>query len=221
MPKLPLLRRRRFLVSRSQTHLVAFQLAYHLLFVLVIAAGLLGPLVAKVESAASPDERVGFARVLLYFDGRFWWLVGVMLAASAIHTIFVTHRVVGPLVRFRRMMREIAAGKLAQRIKLRDHDYLDDEAADLNEMSASLVARMQAVKASAEKAARSAAEAERALHGTAEHGRIARDLRRCLDDLEGELAWFDCSPPYRGAAGPVVEESPTSAPAAGQTARRA
>ena len=52
-----------------------------------------------------------------------------------------THRLVGPLWRFRRTMMCIARGELVQPIKLRKGDYLGEFQADFNAMLESLQKR--------------------------------------------------------------------------------
>jgi hypothetical protein len=60
------------------------------------------------------------------------------LARDAVH---YTHRLVGPVVRFRRAMRDIAEGKKVRRIKLREGDFLTDLQHDFNQMLEVLEAR--------------------------------------------------------------------------------
>jgi hypothetical protein len=52
-----------------------------------------------------------------------------------------SHRLVGPIVRFRRSMQAIASGEPVQPIKLREGDYLIDLQDDFNAMLASLQQR--------------------------------------------------------------------------------
>ena len=53
----------------------------------------------------------------------------------------LTHRVVGPLNRFRRAMREIAAGESVRLVRLREGDELDDMQRDFNAMLEALERR--------------------------------------------------------------------------------
>jgi HAMP domain-containing protein len=58
----------------------------------------------------------------------------VLLPVILWDALHFTHRLVGPLERFRRTMREVAAGQPVRRMKLRENDFLDDFAADFNLM---------------------------------------------------------------------------------------
>jgi nitrogen fixation/metabolism regulation signal transduction histidine kinase len=49
-------------------------------------------------------------------------------------TICFSHRLVGPLVRFRKTMQAIANGEAVRPIKLREGDYLEDLRDDFNKM---------------------------------------------------------------------------------------
>ena len=57
----------------------------------------------------------------------------------------LTHRVVGPLNRFRRAMREIAAGESVRLVRLREGDELDDMQRDFNAMLDQLQKRTEAM----------------------------------------------------------------------------
>jgi HAMP domain-containing protein len=181
--------RRRYLVSRSQAHLLAFQAVYYGLFLVVLSIGLFGPLVLELSQEEGGVDGVGVARVMLYMHARYWLLAGLMVAIALVHAVFLTHRVVGPLVRFRRVFRDVAAGRLQHHLVLRQRDYLTDEAADLNAMTASLAARVRALRATHGRALEELGELERSLP--------AADpldaLRLRLDELGAELAWFDCN----------------------------
>jgi hypothetical protein len=49
-------------------------------------------------------------------------------------SIRFSHRLVGPLVRFRQTIQAIAAGEAVRPIRLRDGDYLEDMRDDFNNM---------------------------------------------------------------------------------------
>jgi sensor histidine kinase YesM len=58
----------------------------------------------------------------------------VLVPVMAWDTIRFSHRLVGPLVRFRKTMQAIADGEAVQPIKLRDGDYLTELRDDFNKM---------------------------------------------------------------------------------------
>lgn len=63
------------------------------------------------------------------------WVCFLLLApAVAWDTVRASHRVAGPLVRFRHVFQAIAAGNVVKPIQLREGDELQDLAEDLNAM---------------------------------------------------------------------------------------
>jgi hypothetical protein len=58
----------------------------------------------------------------------------VLVPVMAWDTIRYSHKLVGPLVRFRKTLREMADGEPVRPIKLRDGDYLTDLRDDFNKM---------------------------------------------------------------------------------------
>jgi methyl-accepting chemotaxis protein len=65
----------------------------------------------------------------------------VLVPIMAWDTICMSHRLVGPLVRFRKTMQDIAAGEVVRPIKLREDDYLTEMRDDFNQMLESLQKR--------------------------------------------------------------------------------
>jgi sensor histidine kinase YesM len=61
-------------------------------------------------------------------------LLLVLVPVMAWDTIRFSHRLVGPLVRFRKTIQDLAAGESVRPIKLRDGDYLIEMRDDFNTM---------------------------------------------------------------------------------------
>ncbi len=61
-------------------------------------------------------------------------LLFVLVPVMAWDTIRFSHRLVGPLVRFRKTIQQIADGEAVRPIKLRDGDYLIEMRDDFNKM---------------------------------------------------------------------------------------
>jgi hypothetical protein len=60
--------------------------------------------------------------------------LAVLLPVVAYDAIHFSHRLVGPLARFRRAMEDITKGEPVRPMKLRDDDYLNDLRDDFNRM---------------------------------------------------------------------------------------
>ena len=139
-------KRRKYLVNEAQYRLLVFNFLYYLLFVGAVSAILWVPLVSGLHSPlTSPAAREDMARLFLYLHARILPVAVVLAVVSAVHSVLVSNRIVGPLTRFRHVFLRIGEGRLGDRIRLRKHDYLHEEAAALNTMSAELAARVQRV----------------------------------------------------------------------------
>ncbi len=85
-----------------------------------------------IEEGPVDPARQFFEMVRNYFPVIICLLV--LIPVMAWDTIRFSHRLVGPLVRFRKTMRAIAGGEAVRPIKLRDGDYLTDLRDDFNKM---------------------------------------------------------------------------------------
>lgn len=66
--------------------------------------------------------------------------------AAILVTLFVSHRIFGPLVRLERELRTIGEGDLTTKVNLREKDQLIAIADNVNNMTADLHARVSAIK---------------------------------------------------------------------------
>jgi hypothetical protein len=129
--------RKRIWVDEFQTRLTQRIAAYLLLF-LVVLVNFLFAWRLLTEGLHDPVGKfVGLLRDYLPVGICLLVLVPVM----AWDAIRFTHRLVGPLVRFRRTMLSIAEGKPVRPIKLREGDYLTDLRDDFNLMLEGLQSR--------------------------------------------------------------------------------
>ncbi len=65
---------------------------------------------------------------------NFVWVVLILLAAFGILSVFVFHRIVGPLFVFDRAIKNLSAGDLTSDVSLRKHDELKESATELQNM---------------------------------------------------------------------------------------
>ena len=140
-------RRRRLLVDDLQYRLLAVNLLYVVTVLLIFAAALFLPLMLELGSdATSLAEKQEAASQFLSLHTRVWPALLAVFLLLAIHSLVVSHRVAGPLVGFRRVLRAVAEGKLTVRASIRKNDYLAKEADSINVMIAALqekIARLQ------------------------------------------------------------------------------
>lgn len=64
--------------------------------------------------------------------------LGLITLATIIVTLFVSHKIAGPMFRFEKELKEIGGGDFTRRVTLREKDQITDMADRLNNMIASL-----------------------------------------------------------------------------------
>jgi methyl-accepting chemotaxis protein len=157
-------KRRHILIDRFQYQLLLINLLYFFAILLIFSAALFLPLIIQLESKTlSFSEQEAVATQFLSLHARVWPALLIAFLLFAIHSIFVSHRIAGPLMRFRNTFKAIAAGDLSGRVTLRKHDYLGNEADHLNEMIVGLRTKITGI------------------------GTQHREVRAVLSDLKGGI----------------------------------
>lgn len=128
-------KRRRLIVDRFQYRLLAISLVHFGFILLFFAAALFLPLMLRLEDPSlSWIEQEQAANIILVYNDNLWIPLGIIFLLLSIHSVFVSHRIAGPLYRFRAVLQTFAEGNLAIRANIRKQDYLQKEAETINEM---------------------------------------------------------------------------------------
>ncbi len=136
---MPFLRRRNYLIDKHfQLKHLLITLILVALFVLILLTTIFLPYVFELFSDVPLSEKAKAADVALVLHQNIWPGVGVAAVFIAVASIFITHKVAGPVYALKRVMREIAGGNMRVRAKLRKGDDLKDMETALNEMTESL-----------------------------------------------------------------------------------
>jgi len=181
--------RRRWIVDDLQYRMLFTNVAYFVVGALIVGATVFIPLIVEVRDTTIPAaQRSLAAGELLSLHRRFW--PGLILAVILLgmHSVLTSHRVSGPLYRFRQVLRGAAKGDVSQQIRLRRHDFLLDEADTINELLEALRVRYGRIDAHREELGRLADELERATQNADPTFRenVLR-LRRELDGIAEQL----------------------------------
>jgi methyl-accepting chemotaxis protein len=132
----PRWRRRFYVHSIQRTYAIWFGLFMFLSSLLVFGLAFLAPFILPALKLASPlplAERARAADQFLVLAQSVWPALAVLIPAAAAFSMYVTHRLAGPLFRFEQTARELIRGNLALRIRLRQGDELHELAGLLNE----------------------------------------------------------------------------------------
>lgn len=132
-------RRRKLILDRMQFRLLGFGFLYMGFGLAVLTTFLFAPAVVTLFSpSATLQQREAAAGEFLALHGRLWPAAALVMLLFTIHGLFVSHRIAGPLYRFRQVFRAVGKGDFSARVVLRRHDYLHGDAQVLNEMLAGL-----------------------------------------------------------------------------------
>ena len=156
METAPEYKRSNYYISRE------FQTRFIVRFCFLVAAGsfvtmaLLYAFSANSTTVAIVQSRV---RVMTTADYLFPFLAQTVIivtvlvgGASAAVTLFMSHKIAGPLYRFKQTFKELASGNFTNQVRLRKGDQLIEVASDFNHMIAAVRGQILATRANIESA---------------------------------------------------------------------
>ena len=185
--------RRHLIVDRFQYRLIAISAVHFGLVLLVFMVAMLLPLMLQLDNpAASYIEKREAADVLLFFNEQLWLPLGAVFLLLTVHSLFVSHRIAGPLYRFRMVFKALAGGNFSIRANIRKHDYLQTDAGALNEMIVALETRIRGLEDQAQQLKENTAQLKQAV-GSGATGEVKKALERVefrVEGLNGQLAYF-------------------------------
>ena len=134
-----ILRRTQFLIDEFQYRILFLHVLYFVALILVFTSAIFVPLIMDLQNGVlSFAERHVVANQFLSLHSRIWPAVLILFVLLSAHSVFVSHRIAGPLYRFRKVMKTVASGDLSVRFTLRKKDYLEKEADLFADMIAAL-----------------------------------------------------------------------------------
>lgn len=143
-------KRRRIFVHAIQYRFLLVTLSYFSIILVMLSIPSFAPLMQALDDPSlSFQERAKVAESFLGLHERFWpWALGafMVLIMYSVHSIFLMHRVAGPLHRIQQTFRRVGSGELSENTTLREGDYLHQEAQALNRMLSQLQTRVRGLK---------------------------------------------------------------------------
>jgi len=135
--KKPAFWKRKFYVHKIQrTYAIWFGMFMFVSSVLVFGLAFLVPFILpaiKLVSDVPLEERARAAAQFTLLAQTVWPALIVFIVAAAVFSVYLTHRVAGPLFRIEQTAREMVRGNLGLRIRLRKGDELHELAGLINE----------------------------------------------------------------------------------------
>lgn len=127
---------------------VAFICAAGAAFIAVI----FGPLIFRsFDASLPPREQDAIATALLVLHSRIWPGVAAVVVIGLLHLRFVSRRAAGPLARLDRIFHAVRRGDVSMRIRVRERDYLREDAAILDGMITGLRRKLGTAKCRAQR----------------------------------------------------------------------
>lgn len=145
----PPLRKRTYLLWDSfQFRFLAISLVHFFIIIMTFVVTLFVPLMVQLDNLSlSLAEKQDLASQFLSLHQRVWPAVLVVVLLLAVHSIFFSHRIAGPLYRARRIFKAIAGGDLTVSTVIRKGDYLHTEMECLDEMVTSIKTKIADIEA--------------------------------------------------------------------------
>ncbi len=123
-----------YLIDRPlQTKLITYSFRHILIVVAAVAFVLFAPtLNMRFEDSPQARAAVESATRLLQLHSRFWMTAVLVVMLVAVDALRLSHRIAGPLHRFRVALRQWRSGEIPDRIRLRDGDLLHEFCEEVN-----------------------------------------------------------------------------------------
>lgn len=188
-------RRRKFIVNRElQISLLRNSFLYVLLFVAVIGVVFFVPLLAELTESESASERtLQVGNQIRYLYTYFWPAVILAMILIFLHSVRASHKVAGPLYRFKLVLEALKEGEISSPISIRKGDYLQQEADLINQVLESLRQNLEGLQQSEVQLNQALSEYRRELGqnlSTEEEERV-RDLTEKATLLADRLRYFN------------------------------
>jgi general secretion pathway protein G len=129
-------RRRTYIVNPAlQIGMLVTSLGYVVFLVFVVAVAVFAPLVLRLTQPGPDTAETSDAALRLLYLHQVYWLPALLgVLVIALHSVGTSHRIAGPLYRFRRVCESMTAGVVPPRVTLRKGDQLLREADAVNAM---------------------------------------------------------------------------------------
>jgi methyl-accepting chemotaxis protein len=139
--------RKYWLRDTVQPQFLAVNVFHQGLVFLTFAGSLFVPLILKLHNTPLSSPEAGdIATKFLVLHDSIWPAFPIALVLIVIHSVFFSHRIAGPLYRFRRVFRSISQGDLTVTTGIRKRDYLHQEAGSLGEMVGELRSKLTRIE---------------------------------------------------------------------------
>ena len=140
-------RRKYIIYGKLQLALMLVSFSYVLLFCAVLGLLLFTSMLMELDKTSlSSGNALIAAKQILYLYKKSWAALLLSLVAVGCHSIFISHKITGPIYRFNLIFKAIKEGVVPAPVQLRKYDYLYRETDIINQMLASLREMLTAIQ---------------------------------------------------------------------------
>lgn len=186
-------KRRRLLIDKTQYKLLGVYLVHFVAVLVIVFSALVIVFTRQLEhSSLTAFQRQEVAAKIMWFYGQMWPFMWGIFMLLFIHSIYVTHKIAGPLYRIREVLKMVKRGNLTAKVKLRSGDYLRAEEQAVNEAIQSIHDKIEGLRENTSTCTSTLVELGRALeHGSSEQTEQRfNDLSSQIDGLRNSLGYF-------------------------------
>jgi methyl-accepting chemotaxis protein len=186
-------KRRRLLIDKSQYKLLGVYLVHFIAVLVIVFSALVIVFTRQLEnSSLTAFQRQEVAAKIMWFYGQIWPFMWGVFMLLFIHSVYVTHKIAGPLYRIREVLKSVKRGKLTEKVALRRGDYLRTEAQVVNEAIQSIHDKIEGLRQNTSSCTAALVELERSFeHGSSDQTQQRlNDLSSQIDGLRNSLGYF-------------------------------
>ena len=128
-------RKKYFLNKAIQAKYLVLSIACLLAYTLILLGTIFAPYILAMYSSAPFAEKAVAAEALLMLHTKAWPGIGLVVLLFGLGTVFLTHKMAGPIYVFQMIIKEWIKGNLTARVRLRAGDDLQEMKDDLNHLA--------------------------------------------------------------------------------------
>ena len=127
-----------FINKKIQIKYILLTVSLLVLYTMILLAAIFAPYAMALFLDLPMSQKAEAAEILLLLHKNIWPGIGLIIVMFGALSIFITHKLAGPVFVLERMARDITRGDLTVRTRLRKGDDLNDLAQDMNQMADNL-----------------------------------------------------------------------------------
>jgi len=189
-------KRRKLLIDKSQYRLLVVYLVHFIAVLVIVFSAFVLLFTRQLEnSSLTAFQQQEVAGKIIWFYGNMWPFMWGIFMLLVVHSIYVTHKIAGPLYRIRNVMWSVGSGDLTRRVSLRNRDYLKEDAKVANEAIDKIHKKIVEIDKIAQSAGTTLSDVGEAIdRGSSDRARQrCDDLNSQFDQLRDSIGYFSLS----------------------------